>query len=154
MGTTLGSSDGSSCILIVDDHDETLRMLNMAVQWMGYRVQTARSVAEAHACLKAGGIDLVLTDWALHDGTGGDICDAARRLHSTRPVVILSALYDEKCEEIATCEADACLTKPFDIAVLQSTLQRLLNGESATDYYGELGVAMVANSCPSTMAVD
>lgn len=114
-------------ILIADDHDETTRLIAMMLRMMGYPSQATASVVEAQTCLQRGGVALVLTDWFLPDGTGLDVCCAARAIRENLPVVVMSGLYDENNAHITNCKPDAYLKKPIDMAVLETTLHRLLH---------------------------
>lgn len=113
-------------VLIVDDNDETVRMLAMTLRFMGYSSQLAHSVAQAQSVLGLGETALVLTDWLLLDGTGEDVCSVAREVSPTMPVVVVSGLYDEHRHAVARCKPDAYLNKPVDMDALQATLERLL----------------------------
>lgn len=76
-GTT--PSPRSLSVLLVEDDAITLEFISRLLADAGASVVEAASVREALAALEAGGpFDLLLTDYALLDGTGVDVARAAR----------------------------------------------------------------------------
>jgi len=76
-------------VLLVEDHEDTRRvLLRMLTRW-GHRVTTAGSVAQARAEIAGGTFDLLLSDVGLPDGDGCDVV-AAFREKSAAPAVAMS----------------------------------------------------------------
>ena len=69
-------------ILVVDDEPHIGLLLRPHFEQLGYRVSVARSIADARAVLAAPavGVDVVLLDLHLPDGSG---LDMLRRLRAT-----------------------------------------------------------------------
>jgi DNA-binding NtrC family response regulator len=65
-------------ILVVDDEPVIRLFLQELFEDEGYDVVTAESIAEGLAALKRGGLNLVVTDKNLPDGTGFEIVHAAK----------------------------------------------------------------------------
>ena len=65
-------------ILVVDDEPVIRLFLQELFEDEGYEVVTAQSIAEGLAALKLGGLNLVVTDKNLPDGTGFEIVHAAK----------------------------------------------------------------------------
>ena len=65
-------------ILVVDDEPVIRLFLQELFEDEGYEVVTAQSIAEGLAALKRGGLNLVVTDKNLPDGTGFEIVHAAK----------------------------------------------------------------------------
>jgi two-component system sensor histidine kinase HydH len=65
-------------ILVVDDEPVIRLFLQELFEDEGYEVVTAESIAEGLAALKRGGLNLVVTDKNLPDGTGFEIVHAAK----------------------------------------------------------------------------
>jgi DNA-binding response OmpR family regulator len=99
-------------LLIVEDHQDTAQMLEVALRLQGYEVRTAATVAEARECLANAFVDLVVTDWILPDGTGKDVCDAARAVRESLPIVALSAIAGNRTRAILECKPNAFFVKP------------------------------------------
>jgi two-component system KDP operon response regulator KdpE len=116
------STDGP-ILLVVEDDDETRRVLVREVQSRGYRVDEAR---DARSALERWGLrrpDLVLLDLGLPDMDGLDLIRRFRR-EATTPIVILSGRYEER-EKVEALErgADDYVTKPFGVDELHARLR-------------------------------
>jgi signal transduction histidine kinase len=72
------SSNTKRRILVVDDEPVIRLFLQELFEDEGYEVVTAESIAEGLAALKRGGLNLVVTDKNLPDGTGFEIVHAAK----------------------------------------------------------------------------
>lgn len=114
-------------ILIVEDNDEFLDILLVTVRLMGHKALGVDSVPRAQECLRSGMVDLVITDWLLPDGTGGEVCCAARAVRDDLPIIVVSGLYDERENDIRNCKPDVYLIKPFKLNVLKDAVQQLLD---------------------------
>src|SRR5918998_1210230 len=64
------SSAGSAAILLVDDHDDTLRVLQKLLRMSGYEVRPARTAREALQIAEECPCDLVISDVGLPDQSG------------------------------------------------------------------------------------
>jgi CheY-like chemotaxis protein len=60
-------------ILVVDDDADTLELVSFALAAHGFEVAGARNAGEALAALRAGGFDLVITDYDMPDQTGAEM---------------------------------------------------------------------------------
>lgn len=65
-------------ILCVEDHADTCEMLAELLKLEGYEVETAMSIGAGRSALDRRSFDLVITDYALPDGTGTEMLFAAR----------------------------------------------------------------------------
>lgn len=113
-------------LLLVEDNQETAFMLFTALSIKGYQVQLASSVEEAHEYLKEEGVDIVITDWLLPDGTGGEVCKLARQLQGNVPIIVASAVADSTEAPIMDCYPDALIYKPFKLDKMYKAIQFLL----------------------------
>jgi two-component system, OmpR family, KDP operon response regulator KdpE len=116
-------SSGGPVLLVVEDDDETRRVLIREVQSRGYRVDEAadgRTAIERWALRRP---DLVLLDLGLPDMDGLDLIRRFRR-EATTPIVILSGRYEER-EKVEALErgADDYVTKPFGVDELHARLR-------------------------------
>ena len=57
-------------VLVVDDHPDVRRLLEIDLGLAGLEVETVGSIAEARLRLRRGGVDRVVTDRWLEDGDG------------------------------------------------------------------------------------
>lgn len=65
-------------ILVVEDDEGAREALKLLLEGEGYGVSAAAAVAPALAALRGARCDLLVTDFHLPDGTGGDLIAAAR----------------------------------------------------------------------------
>lgn len=109
-------------LLLVEDHDDTLRIFARILRQRGFDVQEASSVAEAVAASRAG--DLLLSDIALPDGDGRDLM---RRLGPRGiPGIAISGFGTAKDrEEYKKAGFAESLVKPVDIDDLVRAIERV-----------------------------
>jgi DNA-binding NtrC family response regulator len=78
-------------VLLVHDEPDAFRGLEETLKLQDIRTNHARQCAEATKALKEpGGIDLVLTDVELADGTWKDVIRLVRRQAQNTPVIVMS----------------------------------------------------------------
>ena len=118
-------------ILIVDDHSDTREMLHVLLEQSGYGIKTADSIAVGLRLAKAERFDLYILDNWLSDGTGVELCQHLRALHSSTQILFYSgAAYEADIEQAMRAGADEYLVKPCDIEQVQQTVTRLLQKSS------------------------
>lgn len=64
-------------VLIVEDHVDTLKSLQLYLEQSGHQVQGVRTLAQAIAILPNSGCDVLISDVALPDGSGWDLLRSA-----------------------------------------------------------------------------
>ena len=119
-------------LLIVEDEPNIATVLGIALRKEGYLVEIAESVREAVDHLTREPVDLLITDWVLPDGTGGQVCEAARTTKGLLPIIVMSAVLNEKSQTLAECKPDAFLAKPLRMGQLLLQVHDLLAGPSNT----------------------
>jgi DNA-binding response OmpR family regulator len=119
-------------VLVVDDDEDHVTMLEVALESSGYAVVTAFSFAEARSVLASRDVDALVADLTLGDGSSLDLIaeSGARR---PRVAVILSGLdAPDDLDQTRRAGYDAHLVKPTSIeqldAVLTEGLQRRRSG--------------------------
>lgn len=114
-------------VLLVEDDRELRATLREALEVEGYRILAAASAADARALMahagRASGIDLVLLDLSLPDGTGQTLLAEIRRDRAT-PVIVVTAQQDED-PKIRLLDAgdDDYLVKPFSLGELLARMR-------------------------------
>ena len=108
-----------SRILIVDDELSLRQFLALLLSKEGYDVTAVEGVLAAYAALDEGGVDLVLTDLRMPDGSGLDVLTHAMRLDPAIQVIVMTA-YATTQTAIDAMKAGArdYLVKPFDVEKL------------------------------------
>src|SRR5450631_1402057 len=119
---------GSSHILIVDDHREIRDLVSRALTKEGFRVSSAVDGRAMRKVLADGRIDLILLDLMLPGEDGLSLCRALRS-ESNIPIIMLTAKGDEVDRVIGLeMGADDYLPKPFGsrelIARIKAVLRR------------------------------
>ena len=138
-------------ILVVDDEPQLTRVLRTGLSSRGYDVRTAADGLSALETFGDWTPDLVITDLAMPNLDGLDLCRRLRAI-STVPIIVLSAKGEERTKvEALDLGADDFVTKPFGIdellARIRSSLRRaatpVSNGTAVTvlksgDFYIDL----------------
>jgi len=130
-------------ILIVDDERQITRVLSRGLSARGYEVHVA---ADGEAALQPFGDwhpDLVITDLAMPNMNGLELCRRLRAI-SEVPIIVLSVKGEERAKvEALDAGADDYVTKPFGIdellARIRATLRRTPVSTSAAKNLLEAG---------------
>lgn len=113
-------------VLVVDDHAALGDLLERALRNDGHTVSIAGSLASADAQLMAGGIEIIVLDIDLPDGSGIDYCRTLRKRQVVCPILILTA-HKDVAHRVRSLDsgADDFLSKPFAIAELRARVRAL-----------------------------
>ncbi len=120
-------------ILVVEDDKSLREGLALSLSSEALEVKTAASLKEAQEALNNGGLDLIVLDNQLPDGTGMDFCRSLRQA-SAIPVIFLTVC-DSEMDTVAAFRmgADDYVTKPFSLMILRerigAALKRTGTGE-------------------------
>ena len=116
-------------ILVIDDDSGIGEMLQVLLEFNGYKVTVTEKPEEAEEIIQEKNIDLVLLDMLISGINGTDVC---RRLRNNEngwiaeiPILMMSALHDagEKCKNAG---ANDFIAKPFEIEDLTSKVEEIL----------------------------
>jgi two-component system, chemotaxis family, chemotaxis protein CheY len=111
-------------VLVVDDDQDILYSMDMALSDEGYEVLTASDGAEALAVLQQRVPTLILLDMRMPVMDGWQFARAYRRRPGPHaPIVVVTAARDA-AERAAEIEAQGVLPKPFGIDDLLQTVGR------------------------------
>jgi CheY-like chemotaxis protein len=116
---------GKQRILVVDDHDDTLRSMRLLLARLGYEVLAAENMTEALRIAEEQDFDILLSDIGLPDGSGLELL---KRIRATRdvPALALSGFgMDEDIERSRDAGFSDHLTKPVSIDRLQAAISEL-----------------------------
>jgi two-component system catabolic regulation response regulator CreB len=114
-------------ILLVEDEPAILESLAYVLGRDGFAVVSAKTAVEANAL--AQGVDLVVLDLMLPDGSGFDLIRGWRASGRPMPIIVLSSR-DAEADRVAALEsgADDYVTKPFSpreiVARVRAVLRR------------------------------
>lgn len=123
-------------ILCVEDDGAILTALQYTLSQEGYQVLSAKTLQQGREQAQSAGIDLVLLDVTLPDGTGYELCQWMREDSRLKeiPVIFLTACDDEVNIVMGLdLGADDYITKPFRVRELVSRINSVLRrtGRSA-----------------------
>jgi CheY-like chemotaxis protein len=123
---------GQPLVLVVDDDADLCASLWDLLRERGYRVCLAHGVRAAADRLGAESpFQVVLLDWKLPDGDGAEVLRAARRANAPAQVAVITGHrveLEQRLGQVLAEGARAVLHKPFDVAELLATVQRLAAG--------------------------
>jgi two-component system, OmpR family, KDP operon response regulator KdpE len=141
-------------ILVVDDEPQITRVLRTTLSAQGYDLRVADSAETALEIMKDWTPDLVITDLAMPQMDGLELCRKVRAKWDM-PIIVLSVRGEERTKvQALDAGADDYVTKPFGInellARVRANLRRIPNAEPATggvieegDFYLDLGAHQV-----------
>jgi PAS domain S-box-containing protein len=116
-------------VLLVEDHPDTIRVMERLLTALGMRVTTAGSVESALDALRAADVDLLISDIGLPDGTGHDLVMNAHRLRPGLSAIALSGFgMDADLRRSAQAGFQAHLTKPISLDRLQAAIHAATRG--------------------------
>jgi two-component system NtrC family response regulator len=118
-------------VLLVEDESAQRRLIAEILGREGYSVQEAGTVEEALAALDAEVPDLVLCDWRIPGGDGGELLDEVRRRVLGCAFVVMTA-YGSIAHAVEAIRrgADDYLGKPFEREALVLAVRRVLRTRS------------------------
>jgi signal transduction histidine kinase len=117
-----------SRILLVDDHLDSLRPMQLFLETSGYEVTTAESVQAALRIAAQEEFDLLVSDIGLPDGSGEDLIRQLQDNGHKLPSIALSGYGME--QDLARSRAagfQVHLTKPVSPQHLQTTINQLIS---------------------------
>lgn len=122
----------SARILVVEDEPAILESVAYALKRDGFSVSVAVTALEATQ--RADGVDLVVLDLMLPDGSGFDLIGSFRQAHGALPIIVLSSR-DGEADRVAALEtgADDYVTKPFSPREVVARVRAVLRRSVARD---------------------
>lgn len=110
-------------ILVVDDDQFILDCVSQQLAHAGYIAHNALSGTEAVECLKALGVDMVITDYQMENMNGIQLRDHIRSNGNDQiPIILMTADRDQKLR----AGFDGFLQKPFSMKELLSEVDKVL----------------------------
>ena len=121
---------GRERILFVDDEPSLARLGKLALERLGYRVETMTSAREALEAFRRDpdSFDLVITDTTMPGMRGEVLVDRLRNIHPGIPVIICSGFNERLDEEKALAiGASAFVLKPLNLNDLARVVRNTLD---------------------------
>ena len=113
------------CILVVDDHDDTLRSMKLLLHRLGYEVLAAENMTDALQIAEEQHFDILLSDIGLPDGSGLELIKRIRSIRDVPALALSGFGMDEDIERSRDAGFADHLTKPVSIDRLQAAIAQL-----------------------------
>jgi len=111
-------------VLVVDDHEETLRVLRRMLEMVGYSLATAQSASAALNFATANEFDVLVSDIGLPDASGHHLVKQVKRIRSVPAIAVSGFGSAADIQNSLDAGFYAHLTKPLDFNVLHATIQK------------------------------
>jgi PAS domain S-box-containing protein len=119
-------------ILLVEDHEDTARVLGRILRNAGFEVSHAGTVAAARALAASKRFDLLISDLGLPDGSGLELMTALRDAQGMKGIALSGFGTDEDVAASTAAGFAAHLTKPVDWERLRAEIERLIPTQNST----------------------
>ena len=123
--SSLAPSAQPTRILLVDDHADTLNILDRLLKRCQFDVATADSVQGALKLAAGQKFDLLISDLGLPDGSGEEIMEEVKRLYGLRGIALSGFGAEEDIQASRNAGFEEHFVKPVDFPALQSTVKRM-----------------------------
>jgi CheY-like chemotaxis protein/anti-sigma regulatory factor (Ser/Thr protein kinase) len=120
------AAPGAAEILLVEDHQDTARVLRRILEKAGYGVSHAGSVQAALELARQRRFDLLVSDLGLPDGTGLELMRALHEPYQLNGIALSGFGTDDDRAASSAAGFAEHLTKPVDWPQLRSAIERLL----------------------------
>jgi PAS domain S-box-containing protein len=115
-------------VLLVEDHEDTRRVMQRLLESLGCTVVSAGTVREAVALADKEHFDLMISDIGLPDGTGMDAMVQINRLKKIPGIALSGYGQDEDLKRSREAGFETHLTKPVNFDTLRETINRVAGG--------------------------
>lgn len=124
----------SESILVIEDEDKIARLLEIELEYEGYKVGKAGSGTEGLEAYRSGRWDLILLDIMLPNMSGIEVLRRVRQQDSRVPVILLTAK-DSVEDKVSGLDlgANDYVTKPFQIEELLARVRAALRLSRAAE---------------------
>ncbi len=112
-------------ILLVEDHEDTLRVMARLLRSFGHDVKTAATVKSALGLSEGEQFDLLVSDIGLPDGSGLDIMRQVKAQQQLKGIALSGFGQDEDFRRSREAGFEQHLTKPVNFQQLRQVIQRV-----------------------------
>lgn len=126
----LSGQPPSANVLLVEDHADSAFFLKLILEGMNYRVFIADRVADAVEIFRREGIDYVVSDLGLPDGSGTDVMERIRAIRPVPGIALSGYGMEGDVQRAMEAGFSIHLTKPTDVQQLADALLSLAPAKS------------------------
>jgi PAS domain S-box-containing protein len=120
-----GNRPLSCSILLVEDHEDTRRMMARLLKGFGCTVETAGSISEALQAAEHQKFNLLISDIGLPDGMGTDLMQQLKLRHGLKGIALSGYGMDEDLAKSTAAGFEVHLIKPVNLQVLEDAVRRI-----------------------------
>jgi two-component system, NtrC family, sensor kinase len=116
-------------VLVIDDEKPILNLIHDDFELRGYEVEVAENGKTALSKLEKNHFDLAFCDWKMPGLNGQQVYEQLRRTNPQfcqRVIFITGDVINDQMREFLETEKRPCLTKPFTLSELHTTVQTIL----------------------------
>jgi PAS domain S-box-containing protein len=125
-----GNPERKLRILLVEDHQDTSVILGRILRKMGHYVVQASTIVAANQAaeeeFRGEGLDLVISDLGLPDGSGLEMMKKLSGAHDVRGIALSGFGRDSDIEQSMAAGFSRHLTKPINVLALRKTIVELM----------------------------
>jgi CheY-like chemotaxis protein len=119
-----------AAILVVEDHEQTARVMERLLRQAGHRVEVARTCAAARECVRAFSPDVLLSDILLPDGCGAELLSELReRFPQLRAIALTGSVADPT--QLLGHGFDRVVSKPTDFVTVETAIRAAAGSDEA-----------------------
>ena len=123
--------DRTTCVLVVDDEEDSLELLRRSLARMGLEVLPAKSASEALLVLATEHVDLIVADMVMAGRSGIDLLREARELGFRMPFIMVTAYGEmDSYIEVMNLGAVEYLSKPINQDHLVQIVARTVGAQA------------------------
>jgi signal transduction histidine kinase len=115
----------SCTILLVEDHEDTRKIMTRLLTRLGCQVKPASTAAQALMIAQGERLDLVISDIGLPDMSGLELMRQLKERHDLRGIALSGFGMDEDHTRSKEAGFEVHLTKPINLQTLEDTVRRI-----------------------------
>lgn len=125
-GKTLNGITPELRILVVDDEMLIRKLLVQFLENEGHKVETAATGREGYDKFKSAQYDLIITDWAMPEMNGAELCQNIKHENPNIPIILMTGFDGIRRQEAnQTIAADIVIGKPITRKDLLDSIKRI-----------------------------
>jgi PAS domain S-box-containing protein len=128
-----GRDHGPLRILLVEDHEDTARMMRKLLSRMGHDVRAAGTAREAESAWRSEPFDLLISDLGLPDATGHELLVRLQEHRPVRGIAVSGYGMAEDVQRSSDVGFAAHVTKPLDLKRLKAAIATACDSRNQSD---------------------